>query len=343
MGRGTVYNNFVTDEKWMKVNEENKDLMDEFLNYLSSVGRSDETIKQYNNDLKIFFIWFLDKCKNKHFSNIKKRDVVNFQGYLLNQCGMSSSRIRRMRSTLSSISNFIESVLDDEYEDFRNIINKIEAPVGEAVREKTIVTFDECIDIADKLILNDKIQVACYLMVACYSGLRKQELLRLKFDDFYNKVNMVIGENFYLTSPIKVKGRGNRTEKKYVWNRAKKYIDMWINKRIELGIECEYLFCKKTKGQYIQSTVSTADSYSRVLTKYFGIPLYTHSLRHTLATELVKSGLPKDVPQFLLSHSNSSVTDLYIDIDKSEGLNQFEDYFSGKVDSVKAKSIDDVK
>ncbi|MGL5962583.1 MAG: tyrosine-type recombinase/integrase [Cetobacterium sp.] len=338
MGRKTVYNaGLVTDEKWESVNSDNKSLMNDFLSYLSSVGRSKETISQYANDLRIFLCYYLDKGKNKHFTEIKKREVANFQGYLLNDCGMSSNRIRRLRSTLSSFSNFIESVLDDEYPNFRNIINKIEAPVKNPVREKTIVTFDECISVADRLVEDKNYQLACFLMVAVYSGLRKQELTRLLLKDFTTDKKMELGGGFYKTTAIRVKGRGNKTKEKYVWNKCDKWLRLWIDHRMENGIESEYLFCSKDIGGYTQLRVSSANSFATTLSRYFGKDYYNHASRHTLATELTRAGIPVDVVQFLLDHQSSETSKLYIDISDAENMEQFADFFSGKVQTVESK------
>jgi site-specific recombinase XerD len=343
MSRKTVYNQgLVTPEKWESVNEENKELMVEFLNYLSSVGRSKETISQYENDLRIFFVWFMERCKNKHFTEIKKREVANFQGWMLNDCGMSSARIRRMRSSLSSLSNFIESVLDDEYEDFRNIINKIEAPVKNAVREKTIITFEECEEVADKLLEEGNIQLACYLTVACYSGLRKQELTRLLIKDFTAEVKLELGGSFYKTSAIKVKGRGNKTKEKYIWNKCDKWLKLWLEYRLENNIECEYLFCRKVEDGYKQMLVATANSFATTLSRYFGKIYYNHCSRHTLATMLTRAGLPIDVVQFLLDHQSSETSKLYIDISDSENMEQFADFFSGKDTNIEKKGLGDI-
>lgn len=339
MSRKTVYNkNLVTPEKWEAVNEENKELLDEFLNYLSSVGRSKETILQYENDLRIFFVWFMEKCKNKHFTEIKKREVANFQGWMLNDCGMSSSRIRRMRSSLSSLSNAIELLYDDEYPNFRNVINKIEAPVNNPVREKTILTFDDCEEVAQKLVEKGNYQLACLLAFACYSGLRKQELTRLLVKDFTTDVKMELGGGFYATSPIKVKGRGNRVESKYIWNKVDKYLNLWLEKRKELDINCEFLFCKKIGDNWGQLTVSTMNSYSTTLSSLFEDSAYWHTFRHTYPTMLTKAGVPLEVCKILLGHNSLEMSQKYIDIDEKESLNEFKSFFNGDVDKVETKT-----
>ena len=342
MARKTVYNNLVTEEQWNEVNEDNKSLLQDFMDYLISIGRSEETVFQYKNDVRIFMTWYVTKGKNKHFTEIKKREVVAFQNYLLTTCGMSSARIRRLRSSISSLSNYIENILDDEYPEFRNIINKIEAPVLTPIREKTILTFEECERVADQLILDDNPQLACLLMFACYSGLRKQELTRLLVKDFTTDINMALSDNFYKTSPIKVKGRGNRTENKFIWNKVDKYLSLWLKRRKELGIECEYLFCRDIDGGYKKLIVSSMNSFAKTLERYFQDSIYWHSFRHVIATELTRSNLPIDVIQFLLGHKSSETTKIYIDISSEEGMDKFADFFSGKTTEVKSTTLNDL-
>lgn len=332
MSRKTVYNaNLVTEEKWKQVLQENKDLLEEFLEYKRSTGKSEETIYQYFSMLKVFFVWLLENAKNKFFVDITKRDLIKFQGYCLNTLGHSPNRVRTMRSAISSISNFIESVLDEEYEDFRNIVNKIEAPVKVTVREKTVLSMEECISVADKLLEEEKYQLSAFLAVAMYSGLRKQELTRLLYKDFTTDKN-IIYDSFYKTSPIKLKGNKNKKDNKLIWNKCDKYLSKWIEYREKNGIECDYLFCRKTDRGYEKMLVSTANSFVESLNRYFNGILYAHSLRHLFSTFLLQSGVPAEVVQMLLSHNDVSTTlNFYDDRDKDESLGGFADFFSGKV------------
>lgn len=335
MSRKTVYNaNLVTHEKWEQVNNDNKDLLEEFLEYKRSTGKSEETIYQYNNDIRIFLVWYMEKCKNKHFTEMKKRDIANFQGFLLNTCGMSGARIKRIRSSLSSMSNAIELLYDDEFPNFRNIINKIEAPTSVPVREKTVVTFEDCEKVAQELVEKGDYQLACLLAFACYSGLRKQELTRLLIKDFTTDKKMELGGGFYKTSPIRVKGRGNRTESKYIWNKVDRYLELWLNKREELGIDSEYLFCRKVNGKWEKLLVSTMNSYAEKLEKLFGNSTYWHQFRHTYPTMLTKAGIPLEVCKVLLGHSTLEMSQRYVDIDETESLSNFESFFKGEVDKV---------
>ena len=337
--RKTVYNHIVSEDLWQQVNEENKSLLTEFLDYKRNTGKSEETIYQYQSQLKIFFVWLLEHAKNKEFIEINKRDIIKFQGYCLNTLGHSPARVRSMRSAISSLSQYVESMLDDVYPDFKNIVNKIEAPPLQPVREKTVLTFKECEEVADKLLKENRCQLACFMMVACYSGLRKQELTRLLVKDFTTDIKMALGSSFYKTTPIKVKGHGNRVEPKYVWNKVDKYLNAWLKQRKEEGIECEYLFCRKVEDRYEKMLVSTVNSFAQSLTREFGIPIYCHNFRHTLCSELERCGLPLTVAQFLLGHSNLAVTEIYNDVPKDESMEQFSDFFQGKVKKLSKKDI----
>ena len=194
---------YVTEEKLAQVNKENLELGGEYLEYLASIGRSKQTIAQYSNDLKILWVLLLEKCKNKFFVELTKRDVIKIQNYLLNEQGLSSARIRRFRSTASSLSNYIENIMDDEFPDYRALINKVEAPVLSPVREIDYFDFDFAKKIAHKLISDGKIQPAFLLMMATASGARKAELLRLKMSDI-SEDKLILG-SLYKSDKIKTK------------------------------------------------------------------------------------------------------------------------------------------
>ena len=54
------------------------------------------------------------------------------------------------------MSNYIENILDDEpeYEGYRAVIRKIESPVDDVVRDKTIFEMDELQKLLDHLVEN---------------------------------------------------------------------------------------------------------------------------------------------------------------------------------------------
>ena len=151
MGRKTRQNKITSPELIAQINPKNIRLMNDFLEYLRSIGKADSTVKAYTSDLYIFFVWVLQNADNKYFPEISKRDIISYQNWLLRNNENSPARVRRLKSTLSSLSNYIEAILDDELPNFRSIVRKIENPVNEPTREKTVLTDEQADQLLDYL------------------------------------------------------------------------------------------------------------------------------------------------------------------------------------------------
>ena len=280
MGRKTKMNSITRPELLAQVNPENTQLLEDFKDYLRSIQRSETTIAGYENDIQIAFVWCLQHNNNTFFVNWTKRNIVAYQNWLLNSNENSPARIRRLKAALSSMSNFIESVLDDEFPNFRNIINKVENPVNRPVREKTVWEDSELEALLEKLVERKDYEKACYLALAMYSGRRKSELCRFKISDF-DEDKLVCGGALYKSAPIKTKGRGGG-KMINCYTLAKKftpYLDMWRNRRLDKYGDSEWLFPDaKHPEEHIQ--ISTIKSWSNTFSRLSGKPAYIHSLRH---------------------------------------------------------------
>ena len=253
MPRFTVYNNIVTEEKKALINKKNIDLMNDFLDYLRSIDRSPQTIAAYRNDLCIFFTIVLTDMDNIDFVKITKRQFARFQSKCINDFGWSPKRIRRVKSCISSLSNFIENMLDEEEEfaDYKKIINKIESPANTTVREKTILTDDEVQIILDTLLEHGDYQECAAIAILAYSGMRKGELAQMR-PEFFDEDHIVFNA-LHQTDLIRAKGRGKNGHqmKKWIMMAGDKYIMPWLDERKEKGIDCEWLFVVKRDGEYV--------------------------------------------------------------------------------------------
>lgn len=323
MGRTTVYNEITNDEKISRINSKNKELMNDFLDYLVSIDRSPNTISQYKSDLLIFFCWNIENNNNKYFVDLTKREVAKFQKYAMTEWKWSSNRLSRVKSCLSSLSNYIENILDDEIENYRSIIRKVESPVKKPVREKTIITDQEVDDVLRKLVNDKKYSIACAFALAAFSGARKSELLRFKISYFDNENIMKDAALYKTPETIQTKGRGSQGKAsiKYTLLDFKKYLDLWINEKKEKGFtDSEYIFSNPS-GEVM--TVGSLDSYAQTITKYLGKPFYFHALRHQLCTRLFKLGVPSDVIQAYFNWSSADMLSVYNDSEASDSFGKF--------------------
>lgn len=341
MSRSTVYNDIVSDELYEKVNQENKDLLDEFIEYLQSIGRAELTIVGYESDIKIYYIWNLQNNKNKEFTAITKRDVMRYQNWLMNTLNLSSSRVRRLRSALSSMSNFIENILDDSFPDFRNIISKIPAPDSQPVREKTVFEDEDLDELLNILTEKELHQEACALALAMYSGARKAELTRFKID-FFKPEYIVHGSLYRTPVKIKTKGRGGgKMLHKYILATGfQPYLDKWLKQREELGIGNEYLFVTKTKGKWERVKVSTLDSWAERFNQYIDKHFYWHSTRHFFTTSMAQANIPAEIIKQIVGWESVEMVSVYNDTGIDEELGKY--FGEDGIKQVEQKSLSDL-
>lgn len=325
MSRKTKMNSITSHELVAQINPENIRLKNDFLDYLKSIQRSPGTISGYSNDLDIFFVWVLQHARNKSFTEITKRDLVSYQNWLINENQNSSSRVRRLKSAISSLSNFVEAILDEEpeFKGFRSIVRKIENPALQVVREKTVWEDEELEDLLDKLVELKHYEKACFLALAMYSGRRKSELCRFKVSDFSDD-KLVCDGALYKSSPIKTKGRGGG---KYIpcYTLAKKfrpYFDLWSKQREELGITSEWLFPSNSNPEE-HIGIPTVNSWAKTFSRLTGKDFYTHSLRHYFTTSLARAGIPDGVIQSIVAWESSDMVRLYTDIDTDEQIGMY--------------------
>lgn len=330
MGRKTQQNNITSEDLLKQVNPKNMRLKKDFIDYLESIQRSTKTISSYSNDLDIFFVWNLQNNDNKFFVDLTKRDVISFQGYLANNNKNSPARIRRLKSTLSSLSNYIENILDDEYKNYRSIIRKVESPVNQAVREKTIFEDAQLEELLDKLVEKKKYKEACMLSLAMCSGRRKSELTRFKVS-YFDDENIIYGSLFKSPEKIITKGRGRGGKPLTVYTLVKEfkpYYDLWINERKEKGVESIWLFPKKVGRTYIdeQMDAGTLNTWASIFTNLLGgTPFYWHSMRHYFTTHLARLGLPDSIIQEIIGWESADMVKIYKDISTDEQLEKYFD------------------
>lgn len=341
MGRQGLYNNIVTEELWEKVNKENKLLLQDFCDYKRSSDKSPGTIHQYESVLRVFFVWNLQNNNNKFFVDIKKREFIRFFNYMVTELKSSPNRIINVRAILSSLSNYIEDILDEEYEGYRNVVLKIETVAKEPVRQKTIMTTEQVQSCLDKLVAEKKYQIACYLALAVASGARKAELLRFKCDYFKDE-DIVFGCMYKTPEEIKTKGRGSRGKMLYKYTFVKQfkpYFDLWMKYRKENNIESEWLFVIKREDGYGQAAVCNANTWAHTIEKYMGVPFYSHACRHYWCTELKRQGLPDDVIKELQGWSSDMVS-CYSDVSIDETLEKYFDEDGVRTDIKQTKLSD---
>lgn len=341
MGRKTNRVLLTTKEDIKNINPNNLELIDDFLNYMETTDHSPHSIVVYRSSLNIFFVWLMKYSKNKDFVDIKKRDIMNFQNFLIKK-GLSPARIRVLRSAVSSLSNFIEAILDEEekWENFRNIVNKIPAPNLNPVREKTIISDEELDFLLEELVKRNKIQIATFVAFCAFSGARKAEMLEYKMTFFTDDS---LKNGLYVTPEIRCKGMGveGKLLPKYVIkNKVEKYLDLWKEERKQMNVDIDDMFVIRKETGFRPATMSATTGWMKICSDILQKDVYVHSFRHFFISSLYRQNVPINVIKDIVGHNDVSTTEIYNDNPKEDG---FLKYFSdeGIVD-IKTNSLSDL-
>lgn len=320
----------VADEFWEnEVNEINRELIEDFL---SQGHLSPKTLKQYKSALRIFARWIHENVRPKGkaiIPDLKPRDALRYQNWLIDK-GLSSSAIKFKRSAVSSLCGFIEVYYNDEYPTFRNIFTKAVPNVSKTpVKEKKPLTKAEIDKLVTHLRKEEDWQRLAWVLFTYSTGCRREESRQLLTEVVTyekHKDNDGNEKNFYVTHPIRAKGKGREGKiRRFAFDeKAMEAIKKWIEyrKTIVPDDDCPYVFVRKTKDGYKQLSANTFNLWCKKFSKILGgRPVHPHLFRISRATNtVVDEGKDIKAVQKLLGHESSQTTEIYVVRDDSDDL-----------------------
>jgi integrase len=306
----------VTEHEWLEVNEFNRQITQEFL---EQQHLSPHTLVQYQSAIKIFFNWVKINCFNKSITDLKPRDALRYQNFLMGR-GLSSSAVKLKRSAVSSLCGYIELYYAEDYPLFRNIYNKkIPNPPKALKNEKQPLTKAELEMLIDELKEREEWQMVAYILFSYWSGCRRSEAAQLKKEVItYEKVkDQKSGEykDYYMTHPIRCKGKGKEgnVRRLVLGQEAMDAVKQWLEIRGE--DDCELVFVKKQLDGTIHPLAPSAFNYwcQEIFSGIVGRRVHPHQLRSTRATHIVAiEGKDIKTAQKVLGHLSSETTQIYV-------------------------------
>lgn len=301
------------EETWKKVNQESKDILDDYILELKSKKKSEGTIYQYTADIKMFLCWAHDNLKNKSILDMKKRDFRQFFLFLEEK---SPARINRVQCSLRNMLEFCTQD-DDEYEDYEiNVMRNIKGLQKEKVREIYFLTDEQIQMILDYLVQCEQYQKALYLSLSYESAGRRNEVHQVLKHNFLNdnKTNIVTGK------------RGKKFPLLY-FSKSKEIAKLYFEQRGEDDIDSMWVVGKgeNKKPASYETLYNWVMSFRDILEDLTGeeIDFNPHSLRHSalenysngthyVLKELGKDKLDIKVLKILANHSDISTTESYL-------------------------------
>lgn len=286
---------------------------DDFLLYLQTNNYSEETIYNYERDLKIFEDYLQNEAK-LHFSKLTRREVELYKAYLTSrdrktakshasEKKLGSFSINRM---LSSIRSYLKYLIDNEYS--CPISPQVVKLTKNPKKHPRVAEFEELVKLIEspteiernKII---KLRNRAILELLFSTGLRISELVSL------NR-NQIDG-----TGKIFVRGKGKKERFVYLTKRAQNHLNEYLKTRQDVS---PALFVPY-RGRNIKTTkrrISTNYLQERIK-KYreilrINVPTSAHSLRHGFATYLAEKGANPAAIQILLGHESLDTTTRYV-------------------------------
>ncbi|VWL85151.1 tyrosine-type recombinase/integrase [Oceanivirga miroungae] len=277
------------------MNSETNVLVVEFLDYLKiEKGLSENTVKSYRVDLYEFF-----KIISKSYEKIEKEDIYTYIDNMRNK--FKNNTVQRKVSAVKTFFKYLymnKKIKKDPLNTIKLMKKETRLPeiIDEEEFNKIIETFNHNPkDVRDKLILK--------LLMA--SGARISEIVNLDVSN--------IKDNDYRY--IKVLGKGSKYRFIPIYDKIADEIKEYIEKERE-----EIKSSKKDYKLFPGASRTTFYLKLREKAKNAGINknVHPHTIRHSVASLLLKNGLDIRYVQELLGHSSITTTEHYTHVEKSK-------------------------
>ena len=287
--------------------------LDDFLLEIQTQNLSEETLYNYERDLKVFEN-FLNEV-NISFDRIDKKTILNYKAYLTSRDRktpkslpgkkrLASFSINRMLSALRSYLKFLTD-LDYPIPIPPNAIKLVKVEkklprVGELDEIKKLLEAPVQLEKNKIIALRNRAILETFFS----TGARISELINVKLSD--------IDKN----GRIFIKGKGKKERFVYLTPRAQRHIKKYLEVRGESV--SPYLFVpyrgknvqqkfKKISPNYLEGKVKR---YRELLG--LNIPITPHGLRRAFATYMAEKGASVAALQILLGHESLDTTTRYV-------------------------------
>lgn len=198
-----------------------------------------------------------------------------------------------LKTYIATLRSFFKFLIEEEYL-LRNPMAKIKTPKSSSrIRvalndEELEILRNACETTREKAIIEFIYSTAC----------RVSEVSNINIEDvdFTNKTLRVIG-------------KGDKERRVYFSSKCKLYIQDYLSSR---GFMSDYLFAASKRPHNKLSPESIEKEVRGIANRTkINKPIYPHILRHTFATQALKSGMPLDTIQAILGHSKITTTQIY--------------------------------
>lgn len=289
--------------------------VDDFLLSIKANNYSQETIYNYERDLKVFEGFLSEDIKIDSFNKISKKTIELYKAYLTSQdrktAGGKKSGSNKLSSGsinrhLSSLRGYFKYLIDMDYQ--TPITPQAVKLLRTEKKHPQVAELEDLIRLIESpsaLERNDKVSLRnrAILEVLFSTGMRISELVNLN----RNQIDK--------TGRIFILGKGKKERFVYLTPRAKNHLERYLLTRDD---HTQALFIpysganvsspkRRISTNYIQSKIKRYREKLKI-----NVPTSAHSLRHGFATYLAEQGANPAAIQILLGHESLDTTTRYV-------------------------------
>lgn len=306
------YVRYVTDEKYIKVSEQNIQIIKKYFNF-KNMNLSESTKKSYDNDFKQWLVFINDQY---NLGTIQKESIIEllnlkdgieemvdlleeFVAFCSTFLGNNERRIQRRLSSISSFFLYLRKKRKIK----ENPLDFLERPSVKAGEKQQIIqnfmTEDEIKKIRNGLeeLKNLQLQVYFEISISTMARVNAISNIRIKQIDFEKGIiSEVLEKEGYLVDL-------------FPSERALELTLELINQRKKDKINSDFLFITKYGNEWRKVSKSTIQtSWIKKIGNIIGKNLHSHDLRHSASSILFNKGLPLEDVQKLLNHQSPDTT-----------------------------------
>ncbi|HWQ31066.1 MAG TPA: tyrosine-type recombinase/integrase [Negativicutes bacterium] len=267
--------------------------LEEFLEYLWSIGRSKETISTYKKQLRKYHKYLVDD-KNRciYIDELTSDDLEAYLGDT--DIGLSSQTKFSLIIAYKSFMTYCFGMGLCKINTGKEI-----KQIKPRIKERTSLTEEEFQTLVDNI---DNPIVRCVVYTMYYTGCRINELVQLKIDDIDLSRNTI--------SIRKPKGHSQKSRIIPINSKLRCLLAEYMTIRLSDDTEDSF-FVLKRSGGISESTVNRAINEAA---RKAGIErnITNHIIRHTFASLLQEKGIDLKRIQVLLGHRNLETTNIYL-------------------------------
>ena len=263
-----------------------KNQIPNFKQYLISLSKSPNTVRNYTADVTHYF---------EMFDTINRENILKYKEKI---SGLATSTINCKLSSLKSFNEYLllEGLIESVFV-IKNDFIRIQSRSNPTdVTEKQVAKFLKKVSDKDNMYKSRNIAI---IYLIANTGIRREEVTKIKLKglNLENKEMIVIG-------------KGNKERTVYLNDKAIEVIKDWLIDRnnFKHAANSPYIFVSERSEKLHSDTIN--DIFNKFCTPKCKVK--PHGLRHNYASSFAEKDIPLLVLQNQLGHSSISTTQIYL-------------------------------